>query len=126
MPVTVRTAAAGNVQLMSDAGPTEQVPAGSIALVEEDGVPVLRLRGDIDTLTVSAYDRAVAPGSRQAPAVIDASAVTFLDGRGLRFLVRQASAARVGGGRPVLRRPPRVVRRVIDVVGAADLFVVVR
>lgn len=106
---------------MTDGGRIDEGPAGSIALVDEDGVPVLRLRGDIDTLTVAAYDHAAhAPGP--APAVIDASDVTFLDGRGVRFLVRQASAA----GHPVLRRPPRVVRRVIDAVGAAGLFVVVR
>lgn len=109
---------------MSDQGILR--PAGAIDVVEEDGVPVLWLRGEIDSLTVCRFDRrAVAPGRvAAAPSVIDASAVTFLDGRGLRFLLRQTRAARRAGTQPVLRRPARVVRRVIDVAGAEGLFTI--
>jgi len=72
---------------------------------------------------VEAYDRThVAPGT--AAVVIDASAVTFLDCRGLRFLVRESAAARRAGRAPALRRPPRVVRRVLCATGAAELFTI--
>jgi anti-anti-sigma factor len=92
---------------------------GSIAVVEEGGVRVLRLSGEIDSQVVAAYGN----GS-PSPAVIDASGVTFLDCRGLRFLVRQTGAARRAGGELVLRRPARVVRRVLDATGSGGLFTI--
>jgi anti-anti-sigma factor len=101
----------------------EQTPAGSIDVAEEGGVAVLRLHGEIDEAAVAAYDRAH-PGDGTVPAVIDASAVTFLDCRGLRFLVRESAAARRAGRAPALRRPPRVVRRVLGATGAEGLFTI--
>jgi anti-anti-sigma factor len=97
-------------------------PAGAIAVIEEDGVAVIRLCGEIDEAVVAAYDDAELPGRR--PAVIDASGVTFLDGRGLRFLLRSTEVTRSGGVRPVLRRPARVVRRLIDLAGVRSCFTI--
>ena len=99
---------------------------GAIAIVQEGGVRVIRLSGEIDSQVVAAYEESSsAHADRFRPAnVIDASAVTFLDGRGLRFLVRRTRASQCAGGRPVLRRPARVVRRVVDIAGAADLFTI--
>lgn len=101
----------------------DDLPAGTINVEQEGGVAVLRLRGEIDEVAVAAYDRAHTCGGT-APAVIDASAVTFLDCRGLRFLVREGAAARRSGCVPALRRPPRVVRRVLDATGARALFTI--
>lgn len=98
-------------------------PLGTIDVAEEGGVAVLRLCGEIDQVAVAAYDRSHAP-SGTAPEVIDASQVTFLDCRGLRFLVREGAAARRAGRAPALRRPPRVVRRVLDATGADGLFTI--
>jgi anti-anti-sigma factor len=98
--------------------PTDELP-GEIAIVEEGGVAIARLRGDIDSVVVAAYDR-----REPFPAVIDASGVTFLDCRGLSFLIRQTRATRRTGRRPQLRRPPRIVRRVIDLAEVRDLFTV--
>ncbi|OMQ15355.1 hypothetical protein A7K94_0210060, partial [Modestobacter sp. VKM Ac-2676] len=63
--------------------PTQTQPAtGGIDLVEEGGVPVLRLHGEVDSLVVEAWDAvAAAPGARPAQAV-DLSRATFLDCRG--------------------------------------------
>jgi anti-anti-sigma factor len=101
---------------------------GVIAVVDEDGVPVIRLTGEIDSQVVAAWDgvRDDAGTPHSSPAVIDASAVTFLDCRGLGFLIRQAQASRRAGGQPVLRRPTRIVRRVIDLAGAGSCFTVTR
>jgi anti-anti-sigma factor len=99
-------------------------PAGCISVVDEGGVPVLRLAGEIDDAAVAAWDAAPHGGDGPAPAVIDASGVTFLDCRGLRFLVRQTGAARRAGGELVLRRPARVVRRVLDATGSGGLFTI--
>lgn len=103
-------------------GPHAEHAAGCIALVDEDGVSVLCLHGEIDSMAVAAYDRTT-PRAAHA-SVIDASDVTFLDARGLRLLVREARAAAPGSCRPVLRRPTRVVRRVIDVTGTEELFTI--
>jgi anti-anti-sigma factor len=98
-------------------------PAGTIAVEQENGLPVLRLTGEIDEEAVAAYDRAHAV-SGTAPAVIDTAAVTFLDCRGLRFLLRQGEAARRAGRTPALRRPPRVVCRVLGATGTEDRFTI--
>lgn len=98
---------------------------GAIAVVEEDGEPVIRLTGEIDSQVVAAFDDGGLPdGAAASPAVIDASAVTFLDARGLGFLVRQTRAARRAGRQPELRRPTRVVRRVIELAGAKACFTI--
>lgn len=95
-------------------------------IVVEGGEWVLRLSGEIDSEVVSAYEEGpTAQADRFHPAdVIDASAVTFLDGRGLRFLVRRSRTSRCSGARLVLRRPTRVVRRVVDLAGAAEFFTI--
>ncbi|MGY5882540.1 STAS domain-containing protein [Modestobacter lacusdianchii] len=104
---------------MTDA---QQQPGG-IDLVEEDGVVVLTLRGEVDDSVVDAWD-AGGPRTREAGAV-DLSAATFLDGRALRLLVRETDQARRAGRLPELRRPSRTVRRMLEVAGAATLFAAV-
>jgi anti-anti-sigma factor len=109
---------------VAGAGMHEQT--GVIAIVEEGGERVIRLSGEIDSQVVADYEESpTARADRFHPAnVIDASAVTFLDGRGLRFLIRRTRASRQAGSRPVLRHPARVVRRIVDMAGAADLFTI--
>ena len=96
---------------------------------------VFALLGDLhdaEDVTQDAFAKASFHWSRIAaydqpeifPSVIDASGVTFLDCRGLGFLIRQTGAARRAGRRPLLRRPPRIVRRVIDLAEANELFTV--
>ncbi|WP_222196148.1 STAS domain-containing protein [Modestobacter italicus] len=104
---------------MSD---VQQLP-GRIDLVEEGGVAVLTLRGEVDSSVVDAWD-AAGPRASGAGAV-DLSAATFLDGRALRLLVRETEHARRGGALPELRRPSRTVRRMLEVTGAARLFAAV-
>jgi anti-anti-sigma factor len=113
------TAVAGTVLPMTT---TAQPVFGTIDVEDEGGVAVLRLRGEIDQVTVEAYDRThLAAG---AATVIDASGVTFMDCRGLRFLLRQSAAARRAGRAAALRQPPRVVRRVLCATGADSLFTI--
>ena len=104
---------------MSD---VQQLPGG-IDLVEEDGVAVLRLRGEVDGLVVDAWDGA-GPRTKGAAAV-DLSAATFLDGRALRMLLRETEQSRRAGRAPELRRPSRMVRRMLEVTGTAPLFAAV-
>jgi anti-anti-sigma factor len=101
----------------------DELPGG-IAVVDEGGQRVIRLTGEIDSLVVAAYEESAAADRYGPPQVIDASDVTFLDGRGLRFLVRRTRDAQNAGGHPVLRRPAHVVQRVVEVAGAAHLFTI--
>jgi anti-anti-sigma factor len=104
-----------------------QAPAagtGGIELVEQDGVQVLRLRGEVDGLVVAAW-QATAPAAPRAAAAIDASAATFLDCRALRLLLQATAETRRSGRLPELRRPSRGVRRLVEMAGAAPLFATV-
>ena len=94
--------------------------SGGIDLVEEDGIAVLRLRGEVDGLVVDAWD--VAGPRASGAAAVDLSAATFLDGRALRLLVRETEQSRRAGRVPELRRPSRMVRRMLELTGAAPLF----
>ena len=96
---------------------------GGIDLVDEAGGPVLRLRGEVDARVVAAYD-AASPGRGSAVAV-DLSAATFLDGPGLRLLLRATEATRRSGRLPELRRPSRTVRRMVEIAGMGRLFAAV-
>jgi len=95
---------------------------GQIDLVEEDGVAVLRLSGEVDESVVAAWDASAETGPAQ---VVDLSAATFLDCRGVRLLIRQTDQARSEGRVPELRRPSRLVQRMLEVAGAAPLFAAV-
>jgi len=100
----------------------QQLPGG-IDLVEEDGVAVLRLRGEVDSLVVDVWDAA---GPRACGAgAVDLSAATFLDGRALRMLVRETEQSRRTGRVPELRGPSSTVRRMLEITGAAPLFAAV-
>jgi len=98
--------------------------SGGIDLVEQDGVQVLRLRGEVDGVVVAAWQAAAAVP--RAAAAVDASAATFLDCRGLRMLLQETAAARRSGRLPELRRPSRAVSRLVEMAGAAPLFATVR
>jgi len=104
----------------------QATPAGSggIDLVEQDGVQVLRLRGEVDSVVVAAW-QASAPATPRAAVAVDASAATFLDCRGLRLLLQETAETRRSGRLPELRRPSRVVRRLVETAGASPLFVTV-
>jgi anti-anti-sigma factor len=104
--------------------PNARALSGDIALVEQDGGAVLRLRGEVDSLVVAAWQAGAPAGPRSAVAV-DASAATFLDCRGLRLLLRETEETRRSGRLPELRRPSRLVRRMVEISGAAPLFATV-
>ena len=88
------------------------------------------VRSDADQERLHQYDdwaheeASGADGCAPFPTVIDASAVTFLDCRGLGYLIRRTGAERRDNRRPQLRCPSRIVRRVIGLAQAEELFTV--
>src|SRR4051794_41863925 len=79
---------------------------GAIQLVEEDGGPVLRLSGEVDSLGGDDW-HATGPQGARAAVAVDVSAATFLDCRGLRLLVRETEPTPPSGrGSQRLQPPP--------------------
>ncbi len=83
--------------------------------------PVIALSGDLDIYRAKVACRVL--DAIQGPAVIDLSAVAFLDGSGLSELVRVAR--RVGAGNVVLVVPSPQMRRVLEIVRFGELFSIV-
>jgi anti-sigma B factor antagonist len=72
--------------------------------------------GEIDFATAPQLKRALAAvlDAKGPDAVVDLSAVSFVDASGIGVLVGAANLAHSGGGRLILRRPSRAVRLVLD------------
>jgi anti-anti-sigma factor len=83
--------------------------------------PVIALSGDLDVYGARTACRAL--DAIDGPAVVDLSAVAFVDGSGLSELVRVAR--RVGAGNVVLVVPSAQLRRVLDIVRFGELFRIV-
>lgn len=86
---------------------------------------VVRVRGDVDLVTADelrgVLDEALTTSSHLD---IDLSGLTFIDSSGLSALVHAHRAARDAGGVAVLRDPPSMLRRLLDITKLDSLFVV--
>jgi anti-sigma B factor antagonist len=85
------------------------------------------LSGEIDVDTVQAFEARTgsagpAPSPATSVAVVDVTAVTFIDCYGLGFLMRCTQSARGPGRRPLLRGPTPPVQRVLGLTGLTALF----
>jgi len=89
---------------------------------DDDGVTVLRARGELDVAVVPA----LLPGlpalvSAAEAVVLDLTAVTFFDSSGVRLVDRLArECARAQAPFRVVAPPRSASRQVLDVVGLAD------
>ena len=83
----------------------------------------MRVAGELDLVTSPILDRhlAAAVARGRAQVVVDLSAVTFVDVRGVNSLVAARRAAREAGSVLVLQAPSRPVQRVIEVFGLDHL-----
>ena len=87
----------------------------NVTLVEQAEGVVVRVIGDVDIVTAPVLQRHLdaAIASGRPTVVIDLSATTFLDARGVGALVAARKSLTRNGGRLVVRRPPALVRRVL-------------
>jgi anti-sigma B factor antagonist len=87
--------------------------------------PILELDGEFDLDTVPELDRFLrrhlGPLYHQENLVIDLAGATFVDSSFISFVVRLVSAQRVERKELVLARPAGQVRRVLCVVGLANI-----
>ena len=87
------------------------------------GLPELRLRGEIDIVTVPVFREALsALVEGGGDVVVDLAGVDFIGLAGLEALCSEARCLRQRGGRLVVSSPSTLTRRVIAIMGVAELL----
>jgi anti-anti-sigma factor len=92
----------------------------------EDGIPILRLKGELDRLTVDDVDQAVRELAAEAPPVLvlDLRDLEFIDSAGLRSLSRAHNLLAESDRRLVVRAPSPAIHRLIELVGLLDILTI--
>jgi anti-anti-sigma factor len=110
------------------AKPKEGRTVDSLTLVHdrEGDIPVLRLRGELDRLTVDEVDRTIREVASTAGSqvILDLAELEFIDSAGLRSLSRAHSLLADAGRTLVVRSPSLAVRRLIELVGLLDILTI--
>lgn len=93
-----------------------------VTLTEHAGGVDVRVAGEIDVVTAPVLQRHIdtAIASGRPTLVIDLSDTTFIDARGVAVLVKARMRLAGMGARLVLRRPPPLVRRVLELADQID------
>lgn len=97
-----------------------------VAVTEQaDGV-VVRVAGEIDITTAPVLQRHLdaAVAAKRPAVVLDLADTTFLDARGVGVIVAARKVAARNGTRLVIRHPPPLVRRVLELADQADRIVI--
>jgi anti-anti-sigma factor len=91
-----------------------------------EGICVLEMAGEIDLSTSGRFREFVdgALGRDVKALVVDLAEVTFMDSTMLRELLRAVRDLQAAGGRLVLVSVGPTVRRLLDMTGTAELFVI--
>jgi anti-sigma B factor antagonist len=91
----------------------------------EDAI-VVRATGEIDMSTVDVLRRELDRARAEAAtALLDLSAVTFVDSTGLHLLLEASHSSAVSDWGFFVVQPPKAVRRLLEVSGTADQIMVV-
>jgi anti-sigma B factor antagonist len=93
---------------------------------ELDGRPVLSVSGEIDLAIAGRFAEELESlvGANGSSAVVDLSAVEFIDSSGIRELLKAKSTAETAGGDLVLLSPSPACRRVLEISGVWSNFTV--
>ncbi len=88
------------------------------------GDAVLVCSGDLDRLSNPAFRRSLRRLARLAPdrSVVDLSRVPFFDASAIGELARARNSSRAAGGDLVVRAPSAIGRRLLGIVGMANLI----
>jgi anti-sigma B factor antagonist len=98
------------------------------AQAEQAGTPVLTVTGEIDLSAAGRFAQALttAVTDGSGTALVDLSAVTFIDSSGVRELLAANRQAEAEGGELRLANPSAACRRVLEISGVWNEFVVQR
>jgi anti-sigma B factor antagonist len=95
----------------------------AVEVSREDGMPVIRLSGELDMVSVERVRSAVEAALTAADDRIafDVSELEFMDSSGIALLVSAARTAR----QVELRHPTPIVRRLIELTGLTELLLMI-
>jgi anti-anti-sigma factor len=87
-------------------------------VVEEGGVPVVKLTGELDLSTVDSVRSAIAPVLEAEPNRIDfdLSALEFMDSSGIALMLSVSNSVPEVN----LRHPTDIIRQVIEITGLTE------
>ena len=93
---------------------------GAEVATDANGVPIIKLTGEIDLSNADSVRAAIEPTVSSAPEriVFDLSGLDFLDSSGIALLLYVAAKS----GSVQVRNPSEIVRRIIEVTGLADVL----
>jgi anti-sigma B factor antagonist len=93
-------------------------PLFSTKVVDEDGVPIVYVQGEIDLATAGRLRDAIEPhmGPRQT-ITLDLSGVEFMDSSCIRVLVHARGTLTADGGSLILRNPSTIAHRLLTLTG---------
>ena len=93
-----------------------------VTVTEQSDTVVVRVAGEVDVVTAPVLRRHLdsALAANRDIVVIDLSDTTFLDARGVAVLVHARKHVVGSGGHLVVRRPPPLVRRVLELAQELD------
>jgi anti-sigma B factor antagonist len=92
---------------------------------ERDGeVHVIALFGELDLAAADSVEQELrrVEATDAGSIVVDLSGLTFMDSTGARLLWQADARSRADANRLRLRRGPRIVQRVFEISGVADLL----
>jgi anti-anti-sigma factor len=87
-------------------------------------VHVIALFGELDLAAADSVEEELrrVEATDASSIVVDLSGLTFMDSTGARLVWQADARSRAGANRLTLRRGPRVVQRVFEISGVADLL----
>jgi anti-anti-sigma factor len=87
---------------------------------------IFLLHGEIDMATAGGIRSAsgLAIDNDYSSLVVDASDVSFMDSHGVKALIDVERAMADAGGHLILRNPSPAVRRVLDLTGLSEVFLI--
>jgi anti-sigma B factor antagonist len=94
----------------------------TLSTEQADGVAVIRVTGDLDLSTVSAFDAELEQLLTAEHLVVELADCTFIDSSALRALVRAQKLVAGSGGTLALVAPSQPARRVLE-IATLDRFV---
>jgi anti-anti-sigma factor len=105
---------------MDELDPSAEPTGTAEVTTDGDGVPVIRLTGEIDMSNVDALRVVIDPVIESGPERVDfdLAALEFMDSSGIALLLRVAAKARTVH----VREPSAVVRRLIEATGLSDIL----
>ena len=93
---------------------------GAEVTADANGVPIIKLTGEIDLSNADKVRAAIEPTVSSAPEriVFDLSGLDFLDSSGIALLLYVAAKT----GTVQIQNPSEIVRRIIEVTGLSEIL----